>query len=183
MKLIKQITNENGAVKVYRVPRYNEYQVKLYHTVTAPDMAGPDTFSDKLIEYVPARYHTESEADAIDTMLAMSQEIYKQQPAQPVRYNEMRNFIIYEVEKQYLERNAYCEMKSGADFVSGAMAAMLALGQQLYNMDPDNGAIMPPRWVFGCMRGDLTKSIKEAQKPEKKIVYTPDGPRMKEERE
>jgi len=168
MNKIKEIITESGAVKVYKVHRYDEYQVKLYHTVTAPDMAGSGReTSDRLIEYVPARYHTESEADAIDTMLAMSQEIEKQQPAQPVRYNDLRNFIIDEVEKQYLNRNEGGAMESGADFVSGAMAAMLALGQQLYNMDPDNGAIMPPRWIFGCIRGELTESIQAAhQQPE-----------------
>ncbi len=164
MQLIHEIKAARAGVKVYKQPRYNEYTVKLYHLQERPHTSGRG--AGVMIEYDPARYHTDCKEDAIETAEKMLEDAKKTIPADPVRYNEWRLATYKYVEKQFISRADGIGIESGSDFIAGACAAMMAAAEQLYKIDPDEvGGVIAPRWLFGCMRGDLEESIREATQP------------------
>jgi len=166
MNLIKEIKAARAGVKVYKEHRYNEYLVKLYHLQEKPHISGRG--AGVLIEYVPARYHTESEADALETADKMLKEASNTAPADPVRYNEWRKATIKRVEQTMLDRSKNAGIECEADYISGALAAMMAAADVLYNMDNEQqGAVINPFWMFGIMRGGLLEELeKKQQQPE-----------------
>jgi len=166
MQLIHEIKAARAAVKVHYNSADSEYLVKLYHL--AEKAASSGRGAGVMLEYVPARYSTDSKEDAISTAEEMINEASNTAPADPVRYNEWRLATFDYVEKQFIGRADGIGIESGADFVAGATAAMMAVAEQLYKIDPDKvGGVISPRWLFGCMRGELEESIREAhQKPE-----------------
>ena len=161
MKLIKDFRQAHACAMVYRQHSPNEYIVKLSHLTEKEDNRGRQC--GVMVEYVPARYHTDSKEDALETAQKMLEEASNTAPADPVRYNEWRSYTIKYVESQFIGRADGVGIENGADFIAGACAAMMAVAEQLYKTDPEQvGGVISPRWLFGCMRGGLDEAIRKA---------------------
>ena len=81
MQLIHEIKAARAGVKVLKQPRYDEYVVKLYHLQEKPHTSGRG--AGVLIEYDPARYHTDCKEDAIETAGKMLEDAQKDNTSGP----------------------------------------------------------------------------------------------------
>lgn len=165
MHLIHEIKAARSSVKVYKQPRYDEYTVKLYHLQEKPHFSGRG--DGVFIEYHPAIYSTDCKEDAIETAKKMLEDAQKTIPADPVRYNEWRKATFKYVEKAMLSRAKNAGIKSEADYISGALAAMMAAAEQFYKIESDQlGCVVNPFWMFGVMRGGFMEELKKKHQEE-----------------
>jgi hypothetical protein len=80
----------------------------------------------------------------------MTDQIYQQ--IEQVCSERAKRFGIKPKSKKYLDMQA--------EFLSGAMAAMVAMGEKTphnlehFTLEEVHGKSMPPHWIFGIMRGD-----------------------------